>query len=110
MVPSDVRQGLILGPILFNIFINLDDGTECILGKFSDHITLGGVTDKTEACATIQWHLNRLQKWSDRNLVMFNKGKCKTLHLGRNKQYRLVAHWLESSFSEKTQGVLVGTK
>ncbi|PKU42515.1 rna-directed dna polymerase from mobile element jockey-like [Limosa lapponica baueri] len=109
-VPSDIPQELILGPILFHIFINLDHGREFVLSKFSYHIKLRGVTDKAGGCATIQSDLNSLEKRSDGNLSMFNEGKRKVLHLGRNNHYRLVAHCLESSFAEKTQGVLVGTK
>lgn len=75
--PSDAPQGLILGPILFNTFINLDDGTECLISKFSGYIKLRGVADTTQGCVTIQRDLNRLKKWSDANLLMFNEGKCK---------------------------------
>lgn len=43
---SDALQGLILEPVLFNIFINeLDDGTEWTLGKFADVVKLGRVAD-----------------------------------------------------------------
>ncbi|KAK4820270.1 hypothetical protein QYF61_022840 [Mycteria americana] len=28
--------------------------------------------------------LNRLEKWAERVVSKFNKGKCKVLHLGRN--------------------------
>ena len=96
----------VLGPVLFNLFISdLCEGTECTLSKFADDTKLGGVADTPEDCAAIQRDLDRLE----RNLMKFNKGTWKVMHLGRNNtvhQYRLGAELLECSSVERDLDML----
>ncbi|PKU45239.1 rna-directed dna polymerase from mobile element jockey- hypothetical protein [Limosa lapponica baueri] len=98
---SGRTQGLLLGLVLFNVFVgDTDVGIECTLSKFADDTKLCHVVNMLEGRDAIQRDLDRLERWARVNLMKFSQAKFKVLHLGcsnpKHKQ-RLGKEWIESS-------------
>ena len=80
LVMCGVCWGLVLGPILFNIFISvIDNGVECTLRKLADDTKLWGEVNTPEGWVAMQKDQGRLEQWAQVNLMSFNKSKYKYL-------------------------------
>ena len=112
-VKSGVPQGSVLGPPLFDIFI--DDLDECatlieLLIKFADDTKgikeINGVGDGEK----LQETLDNLVRWAKKWGMQYNIPKCKIMHLGRNNPmyvYKMEGRQLEVVEEEKDIGVIV---
>ncbi|KAJ7408325.1 hypothetical protein WISP_121674 [Willisornis vidua] len=121
-VTSGDHQGLVLGPILFNIFVgNMESsGIECTLGKFSDNINLCVAVDTLEGRNTMQRDHDTLERMvcEFTAFLEYNEGICLQHHLPSEKSSQpslaWESHWMplltsdhpHQHLSERTQALL----
>ena len=109
-VPSGVVQGSVLGPTLFNIFVNnIDDSLRfCNILKYADDTRIFLSAEKADVddlMCKIQIDIDNLVRWSRDSGMAFNVSKCFSASFGHSAPIRhytigdtIVPH--KSSFSD----------
>ena len=110
-VKSGFPQGLVLGPILFVMFINdMPDIVKSMCLLFADDAKIFRSVHHSSDYTELQEDLNELTKWPTRWQLPFNTDKCKSLHIGNNNKkltYEMDGKKLKQVKEEKDLGVLV---
>ena len=107
---SGVLQGLILGPVLFLLFVNDIPDMISSTGKmFADDTKLYCQIMTKADCDNLQCDLNALSAWSKLWLLKFNAEKCVVLRTRAaiNYQYSLSTVYLQEVASQKDLGITV---
>ena len=114
---AGLPQGSILGPILFNIFLNdifffLKDAN---LGNYADDSTLYAYNKNLETViSNLRQEFSILSNWFYDNYMVLNPGKCHFMLFGvkENEQFDLICNdiTLKHSSHEKILGVTIDNK
>jgi len=111
LVLSGVPQGLVLGPVLFLIFIDdLEGGIKNTVYKFADDTTVLAQVQRDAERKFLQEDLDKLTEWTKKWQMSFNTKKCKVMHVGRTNSrftYTMEGQTLDTVDSEKDLGITI---
>ena len=110
-VLSGVPQGTILGPTLFNFYVNdLLTLLSNFITIYADDSKLVGKAATPSDQQSIQTDLDSLGRWANVWLLTFNVNKCHVIHFGRHNKHH--NYFLQDNFfsvvsNERDLGVIV---
>ena len=86
-VISGIAQGSVLGPLLFNLFINdvTDQFTNVTAKLFADDVKIYTRLSSPAAAINFQHHLNLIQSWATTWQIGISYAKCNILQIGTQR-------------------------
>lgn len=114
--PSGVPQGSVLGPLLFNIFINdIGKDFKCNYLSFADDLKIFTAVKSNRDIVNLQHDLNLLNIWCTDNKLILNISKCKFLSFSNKlnpsqAHYSINGNTLERVNSINDLGVIFDSK
>ena len=89
-VVSGVPQGTVLGPVLFNIFINdIVDDVESEIRLFADDCVCYRPIANVQDCEQLQKNIDHLTSWAKKWFMCFEPSKCKIMHITRKTTHKI---------------------
>ena len=86
-VTSGVLQGLVLGPLLFLLYVNdIPASVSCKIKLFADDTKIWNTIKTQSDSQSLQSDLDLLKKWLHKWLLRFNIGKCYVKHIDRKRK------------------------
>ena len=87
---SGVPQGTVLGPVLFNLFINgIVDGIKSEIRLFADDCICYRIIRSRDDCDQLQRDISTLGSWARQWSMKFEPSKCKTMHISRKTRHNI---------------------
>ena len=108
---SGVPQGSVLGPTLFLVYVNdLLDGLRSKGKLFADDVKIYRRMMSPGDRDQLQDDLQKLNEWSSKWKLKFNRDKCNVMHIGRKNpcyNYTMSGSTLSTTSQEKDLGIII---
>ena len=90
---SGVRQGSVLGSLLFLLYVNdIPHRVKSKVKLFADYTKIWNRVSEGTSSQALQQDLECLEEWSRKCLIQFNFEKCHVLHIGHKSNTKYYLH------------------